>query len=196
MMDIKLENLNKKYGENTVLSNFCAEFKQGEITCLMGPSGWGKTTLFNILMGFETADSGHIAGMPKQKSAVFQEDRLCEEFSALSNIRLVTGKRVEDAVILQHLTELGLQEDLAKPLGEFSGGMKRRVAVARSVLFDADIYLMDEPFKGLDAATKTVTMDYVKKHTKGKTLVVITHDEDECAYLGGSLIKVEKYNGI
>ena len=192
MSHIVIEDLTKIYGENAVLNKFCATFNEGETTCLMGRSGWGKTTLFNILMGFERADSGKISGMPAKKSAVFQEDRLCEEFAALSNIKMVTGKAKSDSEILAHLEELGLKDDLQKPLCEYSGGMKRRVAIARAVLFDADVIFMDEPFKGLDADTKKLTMDYVMRHTKGKTLVVITHDTDECAYLGGTLIEVEK----
>jgi len=196
MSNIVIDRLTKVYGDNAVLKDFSVAFAEGETTCLMGKSGWGKTTLFNILMGFEEADSGQICGMPRKKSAVFQEDRLCEEFVALSNIKMVTGKNKSDAEIQAHLCELGLKDDLHKPLYEYSGGMKRRVAVARAVLFDGDVIFMDEPFKGLDADTKKLTMDYVLRHTKGKTLVVITHDIDECAYLGGNLIEVEKYNGV
>ena len=88
------------------------------------------------------------------------------------------------------LTELGLGDALQKPVRELSGGMQRRVAMARSLLSPADLYLMDEPFKGLDEDTRKVVMDAVLQRTRGKTLLVVTHDPEEAAYLGGRVIRM------
>ena len=192
MKDIILKNITKKYGEKTVLDHFSCVFRGGETTCIMGQSGCGKSTLLNILMGFEPADGGEILNMPKKLSAVFQENRLCEEFSAMANIRMVTGKTRSEAEIRKHLTLLGLEESLHKPVRAFSGGMKRRTAIARAVLFESELLFMDEPFKGLDADTKEQVMQYVMEYTKGKTLVVVTHDEEECKTLGGALIRMKE----
>lgn len=200
MRDMIVRNLNKAFGEKQVLKDFSAVFKAGEITTVMGSSGCGKTTLLNLLMGFLSPDSGEISGVPDRKSAVFQEDRLCEAFHAVANIRMVMGEPAgrTDRKALQeeiegHLRSLGIEEDsFYKPVREFSGGMKRRVAIARAVLFDGDVLFLDEPFKGLDADTKKLAISYVKEHTKGKTVVFVTHDREEAAQMGGSLIRMDR----
>jgi NitT/TauT family transport system ATP-binding protein len=158
----------------------------------MGPSGCGKTTLLNILMGFIAQDSGSIEGLPKLKSAVFQEDRLCEGFNALTNIRIVTGRRLPDEVIKEHLSRLGLAESMNLPVSQLSGGMKRRAALARAILADGEIIFLDEPFKGLDAATKYKTIEYLKENVKKKTLITVTHDEEETKLLGSRIIKMHR----
>lgn len=191
-MDIVISGINKSFGENHVLRDFSAVIPAGSFTCLMGPSGCGKTTLLNILMGFTKQDRGSIAGLPKHKSAVFQEDRLCEGFDAVSNVRLVTGSRVPVEMIKEHLSELGLSESLDIPVIKFSGGMKRRTALVRAILAGGDIYFLDEPFKGLDQTTKLKAIEYLLKHTKGKTVIIVTHDEEEAKLLGGRLIRMDK----
>jgi NitT/TauT family transport system ATP-binding protein len=189
-MDIKIRNLYKSYGDKRVLADFSATLREKRTACLMGPSGCGKTTLLGILMGLIKYDAGLVEGVPPRKSAVFQEDRLCEDFTAAENIRLVTGKRVTDAAIVEQLALLGLGESLSAPVREYSGGMKRRVAIARAMLAGGDIYFLDEPFKGLDAENRRKAAEYIKSHTAGKTLVAVTHDEAEAALLGGEIIKM------
>ncbi len=183
-MDIRIEKLCKSYGENRVLSDFSAVFPEGKTSCVMGASGCGKTTLLRILLGLEKPDSGEILGLPDPISAVFQEDRLAEPFSAVANLSLVTGKRISRDILRAHLSALGLSDSLDKPVRELSGGMRRRVAIARAVLYDAPLVLLDEPFKGLDGETKKTVMDYVRESCAGKTVILVTHDEAEAAYLG------------
>ena len=85
MNDITVKNLTVSFDGKTVLDNFSYVFPAGHTTCIMGASGCGKTTLLNALLGFVKPDTGEISDMPKKKACVFQEDRLCEEFSAVSN---------------------------------------------------------------------------------------------------------------
>ena len=184
MMDIRIDSLEKSYGENRVLRAFSAVFPEGRFSCIMGASGCGKTTLLRILLGLEKADSGEITGLPSRISAVFQEDRLADDFSAVSNLALVLGKRVPRETLRAELSALGLSGSLDKPVRALSGGMRRRVAIARAMLCDAELYLLDEPFKGLDEETKKIVMDYVKTKSAGKTVIFVTHDEEEAAYLG------------
>ena len=191
MNDIILEHIGKSFGTNTVLEDFSHTFPGGRLTAIEGASGCGKTTLLNILAGFHQPDEGTITGLPSRISYVFQEDRLSEDFSVLSNIRLVTGKTRSRAEIEAHLKELSLEDALKKPVREWSGGMKRRAAIARAILYEADLYLFDEPFKGLDEALKKTVMDYVLKYTKGKTVILITHDKAEADYLGGELLTMK-----
>lgn len=185
---IRIKNICKSFGEKTVLDNFSMDLKSGEITCIKGPSGYGKTTLLRIIAGLETADSGTVEKEEGSIAFVFQEDRLAEDFNAVTNIRLVTGKKLSNDEICAHLEEIGLTDDLNKPVRKFSGGMKRRVAIARAVCSDADYLLMDEPFKGLDEKLKSEVMDYVKRHSAGKTVVFVTHDPAEAEYMGGRQI--------
>ena len=89
-MEVQLNDLSKAFGEKQVLSHLSLRFPEGKVSVLMGPSGCGKTTLLRILMGLEQQDSGTVSGLEdKRLSAIFQEDRLCENVSAASNLRLV-----------------------------------------------------------------------------------------------------------
>ena len=189
-MAIVIENLTKSYGEKLVLPPFSCAIGEGEVVCLLGQSGCGKTTLLRLLLGLEMPTGGTVTGRPDRISAVFQEDRLCPAFSAVTNVSLALGRQASKAEIEALLTQLGLGDALHKPVHELSGGMQRRVAIARSLLCPADLYLMDEPFKGLDEDTRRAVMDAVLARTKGKTLLVVTHDPEEAAYLGGRIVRM------
>ena len=178
MTDLILENICKKYGEKTVLQDVSFVFPGGRRTCIMGPSGCGKTTLLRIILGLETSDAGTMTGRPERLSAVFQENRLFEDFSALSNVAAVCSKE-DKGKIEEHLTALGLGDSLTKPVRTLSGGMKRRVAIARAVLAPGELMILDEPFTGLDEDTKAVVLEYLKTHTQGRTLILVTHDPAE-----------------
>lgn len=178
MKDLVLEHVEKRYGDKVVLRDFSARFPGGECTCIMGPSGCGKTTLLRLILGLETPDGGRILGRSFPMAAVFQENRLFEDFSALSNVTAVCPRerRPEAA---RHLMALGLGESLHAPVRTLSGGMKRRVAVARAVLAPGEVLVLDEPFTGLDRDTKAAVLAYLKDHTQGRTLLLVTHDPAE-----------------
>lgn len=187
-MDIVVSKLSKSFGTNQVLVDLNITFPEYELTCLMGPSGCGKTTLLNILMGFIHPDEGSVRGVPRLKSAVFQEDRLCEGFNAVSNIRLVCDRKVNTGKIISHLEKIGLKGSFDQPVSEFSGGMKRRVAIVRAILAKSDVLFLDEPFKGLDVDTKKDVMQYLKENMQGKTVIMVTHSIEEVKALHGRLI--------
>lgn len=188
-MDIRVENAVKHFEGKQVLGHVSLVFPEGEISCLMGHSGIGKTTLLNVLMGFVALDAGSVSGVPDKVAAVFQEDRLLEPFSALDNLRFVLGKKADAALMLSHLTELGLTDgDMDQPVSTLSGGMRRRVAIARAVLYDAGLLLLDEAFKGLDDQTRRAAIGYVRKHTRGKTVIAVTHEMEEARLLGGHIV--------
>lgn len=195
-MDIVISDLSKSYGEKIVLEGFSAIIPEKKMTFIMGPSGCGKTTLINILMGLVDKDNGTITGVPARKSAVFQEDRLCESFNAVSNVRLVCDNKVKNQEIILNLEKIGLNDHMLKPVIELSGGMRRRVALVRAIMAGSDIIFMDEPFKGLDEKTKEKTMQYVADNIGNKTVLIVTHDIDEANFLGGKIIEMEHSGSV
>lgn len=193
MNDIIIKNLCKSFGEKRVLDNFSVTFPTGSVSCIMAPSGAGKTTLLSIMQGFLKPDSGTVDGIPGKMSAVFQEDRLCEDFCAVSNVRFSCGSkrnRKSKEEIVACLSALGLGDSLDKPVRSFSGGMKRRVAIARALTADYELLFLDEPFKGLDEELKLSTAEYIKASAAGKTVIMVSHDEAEADLLGATIIKM------
>ena len=192
MSDIQVLNLSKSFDGRSVLNGFSATFKDGSTTCIMGVSGRGKTTLLNLISGLLKPDCGTVSGVPENISFVFQEDRLCENFSAEANIRLVTGKTMSSAEILSHLKELGLENSSEQPVRSLSGGMKRRVAIARAICYPSGLLLLDEPFKGLDEALREETIAYIQRHRANRTIICVTHDPLEAKLLNADLIYLEE----
>lgn len=182
-MSVILTNICKSYGDARVLRGVSLELPQG-ITCLMGPSGGGKTTLLRILVGLEKPDSGSIRNLPDRIAMVFQEDRLTPSLTVRANLRLALGKGYSDAQASACLSRLGLDDVLGRTVSTLSGGMKRRIALARALLFDAPLMVLDEPFKGLDDALLHQCMDVLLSHSRGRSVLLVTHDAQEAQYLG------------
>lgn len=146
---------------------------------ITGPSGAGKTTLLHLLLGILPPDSGKIRGVRgKRLAAVFQEDRLCEFLSARKNIRIAAPDADEDE-IGEHLARVGLDRAGGQRVSEMSGGMKRRVAIVRALICRAQILVLDEPLRGLDAQTRDLVYAYMNAHMGGRTVIAVTHDPDE-----------------
>jgi len=192
-MSISLNSIGKSFGDNIVFSNLSLEFREGTSTCIMGPSGFGKTTLLNILAGLLAPDYGNISGLEGKKLApIFQEDRLCENLSAGANIRLASRKKLSSKEISEMLDSLLLPDSLHQPTREMSGGMKRRVAIARSLLSGGDLFLFDEPFKGLDEETRSAVISTVRKKLMGKTIIWVSHDLSEVNEMGSAVIHLNE----
>ena len=183
---MKIQHLCKSFDGKMVLDHVSLTLESGGTACLMAPSGRGKTTLLRCIAGLETPDSGQITDLPERIAYVFQEDRLCDGFSAVDNIRLVTGKALGEGEIRRHLEELGLAGSLDQPVRELSGGMRRRVVISRAVCFGADLLLLDEPFKGLDDEARRQTADYILRHRGAAAILCVTHDREDAAALGGA----------
>ena len=192
MKDIVLQGIGKAFDGRKVLDGVSLRFPAGSTTCILGPSGCGKTTLLRIIAGLETPDEGTLEGVPEQIGFVFQEDRLCEEFSAVSNVRLVSGKSLPREEIVRLLTEIGLGDDLDKPVRDYSGGMKRRVAIVRAACCPSELLILDEPFKGLDEKLRLEVIGFIRKRSEGKTVICVTHEPDDAERLGGTIIEMEK----
>ncbi len=183
MSYIEFKHIDKSYNSTIVFQDFSSSIELGKITALLAPSGVGKTTLLRLIMGLESPDRGEILGLDgREIRAVFQEDRLLEHLSGLANIRIAT--QIDKNVIQSALEDVGLSEFTNHLVSELSGGMKRRVALLRAILSNWDILVLDEPFKGLDDESKSVAIHFLLKHRRNRTIIFVTHQEDECQLLG------------
>lgn len=192
---LSLRSISKSYDGHPVLTGLSMDFFSGTAYCLMAPSGSGKTTLFRLILGLESPDrgeiySGHRFPNRPQISAVFQEDRLLEEFSAVENLRFALGNRYSKETLHAFLLRLLPADALEKPVCEFSGGMKRRLAVLRAILAPSEIILMDEPFTGLDSTTKQTVIDLINDLCTGKLLIIATHAEDDAVLLNAEIVRL------
>lgn len=192
-MSIIITDLCKTFDDNEVLKNVNITLKDNSIYCLMGSSGIGKTTILRILMGLEHADSGSVSGIDtKSISCMFQEDRLIPYLSAIDNVRIVLhGKNNRDE-IRNNLLSILPDDSLDIPVSSLSGGMKRRVALARALSYPGKLIILDEPFTGLDKDTKLNVIDYILKMRNNRTLFIATHGTDDANLLGAEIIKLNK----
>ena len=192
-MNLTLQNLRKAYDGHIVLNDLSHTFPQGTLTCVTGRSGCGKTTLLRLIAGLEAPDGGVISGVLEGGiSMVFQEDRLPPRLDAADCLRCVLRwTHDREARIVEALAALGLEGTAGQPVSEFSGGMRRRVALARALLFPSPLVLLDEPFKGLDAATRRRAVDFTRSSLGGRTALLVTHDPEDTADFGGAVLRLE-----
>lgn len=179
---ISVHNLSVSFGSLQVLYRINLEIPTGSAVGLMGSSGSGKTTLLHALMGLVKPVEGTISGIDQNSiSVVFQENRLCEQLTVTRNVLLPLEHTPENKGKAQLLLEsVGLSSDVwERRTRELSGGMKRRVAIVRALLFPASLYLMDEPLKELDETNRDITARCIRDCTNGKTLIFSTHDPDD-----------------
>lgn len=192
-MDITLHQLCKSYGGRPMLHSLSHRFPGGQISCVLGPSGCGKTTLLRLIAGLEAPDSGEIQGAQGKKiSAVFQEDRLFENLTAEKNLLLTARPGFTRADACALLAQLGLDGEAGRRVREFSGGMRRRVAVARALAADYDLLLLDEPLTGLDGEMRARALDVIRASAAGRTAIWITHDPEDARRLNAPVLALSE----
>lgn len=181
MIDIK--ELTISYGGPPVLQKCSLSIPAGARAALMGPSGCGKTTLINAAAGLIKPDGGSIS-VDGRVSYVFQEPALFPWLTALKNVNVVLGDRRDTLPIAaEWLRELELDSSASKYPHELSGGQKQRVAICRALAYGGDVLLLDEPLKGLDPALRGKTAALILRESRGKTVLLVTHDATEARAL-------------
>lgn len=187
-LTLALSDVWKSYGALRVLDGVTARFEPLRPHVIMGPSGAGKTTLLRLLAGLERPDAGMVTrGADVRLGMTFQEDRLCENLTATANIRLPRTHLPDElferflAFERQAMAACGLPVD-ARPVRELSGGQRRRVAILRCVLAEANTLLFDEPLKGMDEKTVDAVMAFVGPLVAERTVLWATHDERDLAF--------------
>lgn len=197
MRKLRAENISKSYGSKKVIEDVSMELYEGEIVCLLGVSGVGKTTLFNILSGLLSPDSGqillgnrNITGESGHISYMLQKDLLLQYKTVLDNVSLPMIIRGENKQIARSKAEkyfetFGISGTEKKYPNQLSGGMRQRAALLRTYLFSQKVALLDEPFSALDTITKGKMHSwYLEIMEKIKlSTIFITHDIDEAILL-------------
>jgi NitT/TauT family transport system ATP-binding protein len=192
----------KSSGGTEALREINFEIQEGEILCLLGPSGCGKTTILNIVAGFQKpsrgevlVNGGRVDKPGPDRGVIFQEHGLFPWRTVLQNIIFgpqMTGRQLQESLTLaeQYINLIGLSGFRDHYPHELSGGMQQRVAIARVLVNQPDILLMDEPFGKLDAQTRA-TMQILLLDVWEKirpTILFITHDIDEAIFLGDRIL--------
>lgn len=182
---ITLENVTFGYTpRRTIIENLSLTAAPGQPVCLWGPSGCGKTTVLRLVMGLEKPRSGKIIRPEGLRiSAVFQEDRLIRTKTALENVALFCPEEEAEEM----LRRLGLGDGRNQRPAALSGGMRRRVALARALAHPFDLLVLDEALTGLDDDTKAICLDAIREAAAGKYLLLATHDRAEAEALGAEI---------
>lgn len=192
-----LKNIVKSYGDKKVLGGIDIKLEEGKITAILGESGCGKSTLLNIIAGKIKDYNGEVIFEREHKngiSYVFQDDTLIPWKSVYDNIKFVLKGKVEKAKIDQRIKKYLSMVNLGGSEKEFpnmlSGGMKRRVGIARAFAFPSNYMFMDEPFEFLDIKIKNeIVKDLIKlQELEKKTIILITHDIDTAIILGENIV--------
>jgi len=185
---IEVKDISKSFDGKRVLEGVSLVIEKGKCTVLTGASGKGKTTLMRIIAGLTEPDSGEVVYRENPRCTfVFQENRLLENRTVLENILTVAPDRERAEYFLGRT---GLLEDKNKKASELSGGMKRRLAIARALSYGGDLYFLDEPLRELDGETLKAVAQVIKEEISGKTAVLITHDEFSSEFLSDIKVKV------
>ena len=187
---LTIDHLEKCFGSTVLFRDLT--FTVDGPAVLWAPSGWGKTTLLRILMGLETPTAGRVQGAGRV-SAVFQEDRLCPQLTAVQNVLLVLPDDRQEAAIRQDFARLGLDEAaLALPARKLSGGQKRRTALLRALWAPGDTLLLDEPFTGMDPAAVQASIALLRERVEGRPVLLATHDRAAIDALGWPMLELQK----
>ena len=197
MEKLKVLGVSKSFDGESVIRDIHIELREGELVSLLGISGGGKTTLFNVIAGLSKPDQGQvlldgrdITGQPGNVSYMLQKDLLLPYRTIVDNVALPllikgAGKKEAREKASAYFGQFGLEGTEMKYPGQLSGGMRKRAALLRTYLFSADVALLDEPFSALDMLTKGAVHSWyldVMERIRLSTLF-ITHDIDEAILL-------------
>lgn len=191
---IKINNLTKTYGNNTVLENINLVVKKGQVYSLLGKNGAGKTTLINLILNMLIPDEGSIEVMDKPNTQLSTLDKkrlgivgddlaLIEEFTGYEYLMFV-GKiyKIPTDVLKKRLTDLFQyffenEDDIRKPMAKYSTGMKKKIAFCSAILNTPDLLILDEPFSGLDPLVANQMVQFLKKYQSSERAIFISsHD--------------------
>lgn len=208
-MYLSLKNISKKYKDKEILKNITFDIKEGELVCILGPSGCGKTTLLNIIGGFVSDYSGdvllsneNINNIPpeiREIATVFQSYGLFTHKNVIDNVSyglklLKIDRNTREKRAQEMLEKVGLAGYDKKKIKELSGGEQQRVAIARSMVLNPKLLLLDEPLSNLDVHLRDVMRKEIKRIQKqfGVTMIIVTHDQEDAFKLADRVIVINE----
>ncbi|VFA96896.1 ABC transporter ATP-binding protein [Nocardia cyriacigeorgica] len=191
---VSITGLRKSFGDKTVLDGVDLTIRRGEFVVLLGPSGTGKTTLLRLLTGLEVPDAGEVL-VPGRRTTVYQEPRLIPSKRVLANVLIgLRRNRITREAGLAALAEVQLDGKANQWPATLSGGEAQRAALARALVRDPELLLLDEPFAALDALTRLRMQDLVgelvARHRPA--VLMVTHDVDEAVRLADRVIVLDR----
>lgn len=187
---MELSHVSFGYPGKPLFRDFSLSIAPGERVALMGPSGCGKTTLLRLMAGLEKPASGRLEGIPREGvSMVFQENRLVPGLTVLENLALVAPRAGREE-LLDLLRPLGLGEEGDSLPGALSGGMARRVAIARAAALGSCLVLLDEPFTGLDEAARRAAAAFLLERFPRAALAAVVHHSEEAELLCARVLEI------
>lgn len=193
-----LINICKSFDKTTIYENFNLILEPNRVNVLLGPSGCGKSTLLNIVAGLIKPDSGELKGfLPTDISYLFQEPRLLPWKTVLENITyILDGHKSENKRVAKELLKkVGLENVCNLFPGELSGGMAKRVSIARAFAFKSKILILDEPFASLDSELKTILINVFKDLwiDDKRTVICVTHDLTAAREIGHKIVTLSNH---
>ena len=203
---MKIKDLTFSYEDKKIFNNFNLEIPHGKVTCIMGASGGGKTTLLNCICSqlkyqgqILYGQNGDNSLAQKRVAYVFQNPRLIPSLTVEENIDYVLPQSIskeQRKIKVDNIIKRMQLEDCAKSYPRYiSGGQASRVSLARALVVESDILLMDEPFKGLDIKLKKQILDILSGLIEGKTVVFVTHDIEEALSIADKVCVLDRSEG-
>lgn len=188
-MSVKLEHVHKSYGDQVVLNDCSLLLPEQGRVCFFGPSGCGKTTLLRLISGLEKPDSGTILRTEGIRfSCHFQEDRLLNWYTVAENLALTMPAEI----VPVWLEKIGMPEAGKLYPDELSGGMRRRVSLARALGHDSDVLILDEPVRELDESMATAMLKLIQESIGQRLLLLVTHDRTQADLLGCTIVSLPR----
>ena len=203
-MMIKIENVTKKFKENTVLNNVSINFEKGKIHGLIGRNGSGKTVLMKCICGFIPVTSGSITvrnkviskkNTPENIGLIIETPGFLPNYSGYRNLKFladISGKANKNAII-RSIESVGLDPHSKKHVGKYSLGMRQRLVLAQAIMEDPDLLILDEPMNGLDKDGVKDMRDYLLKlKEQGKTMLIASHSAEDIEILCDTVCEMDK----
>ena len=185
---VKLENLCKKFNQETVLKNVNADFRSGKIYGIVGKNGSGKTVLFKTIVGFIRPTSGHVyvkgkeigvdADFAENVGVIIETPGFLSQYSAYKNLEFLASirNRISKQQIKEAIKAVGLDAESSKKVGKFSLGMRQRLGIAQAIMENPDLIILDEPMNGLDKNGIHIVKEVLENlKREGKTVILASH---------------------
>lgn len=185
-----IRDINIKYSNKVIYDDFKIDIEDEKINCIVGPSGCGKTTLLNYICK-------DLINKNIKVSYVFQEDRLLPWKNVFDNLKLIIKSKYDKEEINNKIDDILKSLDISETKflypNELSGGMKQKINIARALIYDFDVLILDEPFRSLDIKVKNKVMNLIRTINKDKkvTVILVSHNKDEVKALADSIFLIK-----